>query len=123
MTLQSDVYVSVPSRAGGFGGVDLDPAVARQAMALPGVAGGHTIRRVQLPSPTGPIRLVVIGRDGERSLARTFELKEGRPAEAWPAFQTGDAVLVSEPFASRTGVRRRRHGCACGPRRGTATSG
>ena len=107
MTLQSDVYVSVPSRAGGFGGVDLDPAVAQKAMALPGVAGGHTVRRVQLPSPAGPIRLVVIGTSGTgvRSLARTFELKEGRPAEAWPAFQTRDAVLVSEPFSSRTGVR------------------
>jgi putative ABC transport system permease protein len=104
MTLQSDVYVSVPSRTGGFSGVDLDPAVARAAMKLPGVAEGHTIRRVRLPSPAGPVRLVAMDA-GTRSLARTFELKEGRPAEAWPAFQTGDAVLVSEPFTSRTGVR------------------
>jgi putative ABC transport system permease protein len=103
MTLQSDVYVSVPSRAGGFAGVDLDPEVARQAMALPGVAGGHTIRRVELPSPTGPVRLVVMGETAAK-LAATFELKEGNPATAWPAFQTGDAVLVSEPYASRTGV-------------------
>jgi putative ABC transport system permease protein len=104
MTLQSDVYVSVPSRAGGLSGVALDPEVARRAMALPEVAGGHTIRRVELASPSGPLRLVVIGA-GEPTLARTFELKEGRPATAWPAFQTRDAVLVSEPFASRTGVR------------------
>ncbi|HEY0554710.1 MAG TPA: FtsX-like permease family protein [Thermoanaerobaculia bacterium] len=103
MTLQSDVYVTVASRAGGFSGTDLDPAVAAQALAQPGVAGGHTIRRVELPSASGPIRIVAIGA-GERGLARTFELKEGRPAEAWPAFQTRDAVLVSEPYASRTGV-------------------
>jgi putative ABC transport system permease protein len=103
MTLQSDVYVSVASRAGGFSGTDLDPALAARAFALPGVAGGHTIRRVNLPSPTGPIRIVAMGAD-ERVLARTFELKEGHPAAAWPAFQAGDAVLVSEPFASRTGV-------------------
>jgi putative ABC transport system permease protein len=103
MTLQSDVYVSVPSRAGGFAGVDLDPEVARQAMALPGVAGGHTVHRVELPSPQGPVRLVVIGAT-LANLAATFELKEGNRATAWPAFQTGEAVLVSEPYASRTGV-------------------
>ncbi len=103
MTLQSDVFVAVPSRAGGFAGVDLDPEVARQAMALPGVAGGHTIRRVELPSPKGPVRLVVMGATAA-TLATTFELKEGSRATAWPAFQTGDAVLVSEPYASRTGI-------------------
>ncbi|HEY7214024.1 MAG TPA: ABC transporter permease, partial [Thermoanaerobaculia bacterium] len=37
---------------------------------------------------------------------RSFELKEGRPDEVWPAFQRGGAVLVSEPFAYRTGTRR-----------------
>ena len=56
-TLQSDVYASVPSRAGGFSGADLDPAVAQRALALPGVAGGHTIRRVELASPAEPVEL------------------------------------------------------------------
>ena len=104
MTLQSDVYVAVPSRGGRFRGVDFDPEVARRAMQLPGVAGGHVIHRVELPSPSGPVRLVALGASS-RSLASLYEFKEGRPAEAWPAFQTGDAVLVSEPFSSRTGVR------------------
>jgi putative ABC transport system permease protein len=104
MTLQSDVYVSVPSRAGGFSGIDLDPEIFRRALALPGVAGGHTIRRVELPSPAGPVRLVVMGAS-DRELNRVYELKEGKPAEAWPAFQGRDVVLVSEPFSSRTGVR------------------
>jgi putative ABC transport system permease protein len=103
MTLQSDVYVSAPSQAGGRVGTPLDPEVARRAMALPGVAGGHTIRRVQVPAPGGPVRLVAMGGD-PRSIEKLYEFKEGRPATAWPAFRTGDAVLVSEPFASRTGV-------------------
>ena len=58
-------------------------------------------------SSSPPLRAGPAGGDrGDRraKLARTFELKEGQPAEAWPAFQTGDAVLVSEPFASRTGL-------------------
>ncbi len=104
MSLQSDVYVSVPSRAGGFSGPDLDPEVARRAAALAGVERAALIRRVELPTPEGSIRLVVIGSD-ETGLRRSFELKEGRQDEAWPAFQAGDAVLVSEPYSSRTGVR------------------
>ncbi|HEX9942048.1 MAG TPA: ABC transporter permease [Thermoanaerobaculia bacterium] len=104
MSLQADVYVSVPSRAGGFSGGGLDPEVARRAAALPGIAGVHRIRRVEIPSPSGPIRLVAIGTD-DRGL-RSFDLKDGRPEEAWPAFQRGGAVLVSEPFAYRTGVGR-----------------
>jgi len=104
MTLQSDLYATVPSRAGGFSGSDLDPEVARRAMALPGVTGGHTIRRAELPSASGPVRLVVLG-IANRELERIYELKEGNPGETWPAFQTRDAVLVSEPYSSRTGVR------------------
>jgi putative ABC transport system permease protein len=104
MSLQADVYAAAPSRSGGFSGGRLDPAVARRAAALPGVERVHLIRRVELPSPTGPIRLVVIGTD-DRGL-RQFDLKQGRPGEVWPAFQRGGAVLVSEPFAYRTGAGR-----------------
>ncbi|MFL6193275.1 MAG: FtsX-like permease family protein [Thermoanaerobaculia bacterium] len=104
MSLQSDVYVSVPTRAGGFSGPPLDPAVARRAGTLPGVEAVHEIRRAEVPDPAGPIRMVAIGAP-ERSLRRSFELKEGDPEKVWPAFQRGDAVLVSEPFSSRTGVR------------------
>ncbi len=122
MTLQSDVYVSVASRAGGFSGTDLDPAVAAQALALPGVAGGHTIRRVELPSAAGPIRIVAIGA-GERSLAHTFELKEGRPAEAFgrrsrPATRCWSPSPTPPAPASAPA-----RGCGCAPRGGTATSG
>lgn len=104
MSLQSDVYVSVPSRAGGFSGPDLDPEVARRAAALPGVESAALIRRVELPTAEGPLRLVVLG-SKESSLRGSFELKEGRPEEAWPAFQAGRAVMISEPYSSRTGVR------------------
>jgi putative ABC transport system permease protein len=103
-SLRADVYVSVPSRAGGFSGGRLDPEVARRAAALPGVERVHRIRRVEIPSAAGPLRVVVIGTD-DRGL-RSFELKDGRAHEVWPAFQRGGAVLVSEPFAYRTGTGR-----------------
>ena len=104
MSLQADVFVSAPARAGGFSGAVIDLEVARRAAALAGVERVNSIRRAEIPSPAGPVRLVVIGTDAVG--IRAFELKDGRPGEAWPAFQDGGAVVVSEPFSHRTGVGR-----------------
>lgn len=103
MSLQADIFASVPSRAGGFAGADLDPEVARRAAAVPGIRGIHLLRRVQLPTSEGPIRMLVIGTD-RQGLTTSFELLEGDPDEVWPAFLRGDAVAVSEPFARRHAV-------------------
>jgi putative ABC transport system permease protein len=103
-TLRSDIYLGTPSRAGGFSGGDLDPDVALRMARLPGVKRVNLLRRTELPSPDGPVRLVILGTD-LRGLSG-YELKEGRPSEAWPAFQDQDAVVVSEPFAYRRGVSR-----------------
>jgi putative ABC transport system permease protein len=105
MSLQADVFVSAPTRAGGFSGAAIDPEVARRAAALAGVAQVNSIRRVAIPSASGPVRLVVIGTT-LKGIGRTFELKDGQPGQAWPAFQDGGTVLVSEPFAHRTGTKR-----------------
>jgi putative ABC transport system permease protein len=70
--------------------------------SLPGVERVNLLRRTELPSEDGSIRLVILGTD-LRGLSG-YELKEGRPSEAWPAFQDQDAVVVSEPFAHRRGV-------------------
>ena len=105
-TLQADVYATVPSRGGGYVGPDLDPRIAERAAALPGVARVRTLRRVELPSPQGPIRLIVLGvpRGDVQGLAAAHELQQGDPAVVWPAFLSSDAVLVSEPFSRRHGV-------------------
>jgi putative ABC transport system permease protein len=100
-TLQDDIYVTVPSRGGGFVGADLDPQVARRAAALPGVARVETLRRFEVTTPDGPVRLVVLGTD-RRGLARR-ELQQGRADEVWPAVLNG-AVVVSEPFSRRRGI-------------------
>jgi putative ABC transport system permease protein len=104
MSLQSDVYATVPSRAGGFSGGTIPPEVAQRAAALPGVTRANLLRRIELPSPAGPVRLVALGTD-LATLRSSFELAEGDPDEAWPAFQEEDAVAISEPFSHRTGIR------------------
>ena len=96
-SLQADLYVTAPGRGGGFAGPTLDPALADRAAALPGVARVDRIRRAELYSPTGSVRLVAIDREpGHRGIL----LREGDPAKVWPAFERGE-VIVSEPFARR----------------------
>ena len=101
-TLRSDIYLGIPGRAGGFSGGDLDPEVALRAAQLPGVERVNLLRRTEVPSPDGPMRMVVLGT--ELAGLSGYELKEGRPEETWPAFQERDAVVVSEPFAHRHGM-------------------
>jgi putative ABC transport system permease protein len=101
-TLQDDIYVTVPSRGGGFVGADLDPEVVRRAAALPGVVRVETLRRFEIATPEGPVRLIVLGTD-RWGLAR-HELQQGKADEVWPAVLDGNAVVVSEPFSRRHGV-------------------
>src|SRR6185369_810792 len=44
-TLQDDIYVTAPSRGGGFVGADLDAEVVRKAATVPGVVRVETLRR------------------------------------------------------------------------------
>lgn len=103
MSLQADVYASVPSSGGGFTGGALPPEVAERAAAIPGVIRANLLRRVELPSPAGPVRIVAIGTEVP-NLRSSFELKEGDPDTAWTAFENDGAVVVSEPFSHRTGI-------------------
>jgi putative ABC transport system permease protein len=103
MSLQADIYAAVPSRGGGFTGGTIPPVVALRAEAIPGVVRANLLRRVELPSPAGPVRIVALGTDLP-NLRSSFELKDGDPDEAWPAFEERGAVVVSEPFSHRTGI-------------------
>jgi putative ABC transport system permease protein len=133
--LRADLYVAAAGRPG----TPLDPALAARAATLPGVARVDAIRRAEVGSALGPLRVVAVDLGQSRRaraahlvhvgaelasaqpsrLARTFELREGRPGEAWPRVEAGEAVLVSEPLARRTGLgvgSRLRLRTAAGPR-------
>ena len=105
MTLQADVYVSAPSLASSRTESTLPPDVVERLVSTPGVAATSTNRTVWIHSPDdgAPVRVVALG-IGARSY-RAFHFKEGAPDAAWPAFQDAGAVLVSEPFAYRHGLR------------------
>jgi putative ABC transport system permease protein len=95
----ADVYVAAPGPVGSRADATLDPAVVARLYAAPGVAGVGTYRRVTVRSSVGPTQLVVL-----RPAApgrRQFRFVGGRPDAIWPAFQDGEGVIVSEPYAYR----------------------
>ncbi|MDT0631151.1 FtsX-like permease family protein [Rubrivirga litoralis] len=114
--LQSDVYVQPPATVFRRGGAVLDPALARDLAALPGVERTDAIRIRTLDglvrsggnsggagdgSSAGRFDLVVSRIDATRAGVNRY--KEGS-AEAFAAAAPGGAVAVSEPFAFRFGV-------------------
>jgi putative ABC transport system permease protein len=96
-SLQDDLYVSVPAGYGGFGGVPLAAELAVRAARVPGVAAVHGARRVELPSPSGPIRLLAL--DPDRRRFGGFQLLEGDRESVWRRVALGGEAMVSEPYS------------------------
>jgi putative ABC transport system permease protein len=98
-TLRADVYISAPSLVGSRPDATLDPELVARLAATPGVARASTSRGVVVQSPRGPAQVVALDIDPSRPPRWRF--RSGGDAGVWD----GDAVIVSEPFANRHGVR------------------
>lgn len=92
--LRADVYIAqhVLHKASG-----IDPALVTRIGALPEVRSLSTGRWVDLQAEEGPLQLYVA--ELERSAFDSYQLVEGTSEKIWPTFSSGDAVIVSEPFA------------------------
>lgn len=101
-TLAADVYVS-PVRPG-HGGTraPLPAELAARVAALPGVDRVNTLRRVQIDTPRGPVRLAAA--DLDQRGRDSFHLVRGEARAAWRAVSGKGAVLISEPFAFHHGL-------------------
>ena len=98
-TLRADVYISAPSLVGNRADATLDPELVARLAATPGVARASTSRGVVVQSPRGPAQVVALDIDPARPPRWRF--RSGDDRGVWD----GDAVIVSEPFANRHGVR------------------
>ncbi len=96
-TLQADVYFGVQRGT-------LDPELFRALTALPGVEAYSTSRRAWIEDAAGRTRVLAVEM-APGSYAGT-EILDGDPAAVWPAFESEDVVLVSEPYAYQKQVRR-----------------
>jgi putative ABC transport system permease protein len=98
-TLQADLYLS----AAGPSGAVLRPDFIAEVRALPEIAAVSTGRRFRLEDARGITEIFVL--DPAPGSSKGFRFKAGDPAAAWTSFLRGDAILVSEPYATHHRLR------------------
>ena len=99
VTLQADIYLSLPSQVGYRSPGAIPPELIDRIAGDPDIAGLNTYRRVEIDSEYGITRLTALELDSRGEGAFTW--KSGGPEAALRAFRDEGAVLVSEPFAHR----------------------
>ncbi|MEX2046623.1 MAG: FtsX-like permease family protein, partial [Chloroflexota bacterium] len=102
-TLVADVYVSLPGTSASRATGTLWPELLDAFVAHPAVVGHSTYRGIDVLEERGGYRLVALDLD-ERGLG-AFDFLEGDAEQIMRAFQAGDGVIVSEPFAFRRELR------------------
>lgn len=100
-TLQSDFYLRLEPGTPAQAGAGLSPEGIAELAALPGVEGLSLSRWLRLATPAGELQLRAI-EPGPRGWG--LAIIEGDPERAWEAFASGNAVVVSEPFARKNSL-------------------
>jgi putative ABC transport system permease protein len=100
-TLRADFHLRLEPGASAKASEALSPARVGEIASLPGVGGLSLTRWLRLPTRHGDLLLRAL-EPGPRGWG--ISIIEGDPAGAWEALLSGDSVVVSEPFARRTGI-------------------
>lgn len=103
-TLQSDIYVSAPSAVSGQNSIALNPGIDALALKLPGVLSVSTGRSIEVKTQVGEIDMLVIKPHGNTDAG--FELIATAGDQAWPHWASNEAVMISEPVATKHGLTR-----------------
>ena len=101
--LNADLYLAPPAMEDSGGSETVWPAALAVLRETPGVAMVSTYRRVMVDLDGHPIQVMAV--DLAPASQSGYHLIAGDPATAWRAFQTSEAILVSEPLAYRRGLR------------------
>ncbi len=104
-SLPADLYLSAGAApTGGLDGVrpGFDPELIERLRAVEGVAAMSVLRQTSVRSGDGESRLIAV--DLAPGSFRSFAFKSGEPEAIRPAFELGELVIVSEPYAARTGA-------------------
>jgi putative ABC transport system permease protein len=96
-TLQSDLYVAVPTQGAVPDAAQLPPRLLERLRDIEGVAELSVARRVQVQADTGPV--VLLGLSPSSVSPRGFSLDADALPDLWSRFAAGEVVLVSEPYA------------------------
>ena len=102
--LNADLYIAPPSiEDGGNRSEALHPDALAVLRETPGVAGVSTYRGTRMDLDDRPVMLIAV--DLAPASQAGYRLIDGDADLVWPAFQTGEAILISEPLAYRRGLR------------------
>ena len=113
VTLLADIYVSPPSSGVNNPDNVMDPALAQEFKAVPGVRAVTTLLRLPASFIEGSTKqpdprwqkaeMLVVHAETNRQAA-SFVWSDGPPGDVWRAMLANDEVQVSEPFANRYGI-------------------
>jgi putative ABC transport system permease protein len=101
-TLQGDIYISAPSLTANASSAEIDPQVVQTVRNWPGVARVDVLRSVTVDSPNGPVH--VAATDNPSILNERLFISTVGPAATLQGRLLKGGVLVSEPFANRSGI-------------------
>ncbi len=101
--LQADVYAQPPSLVARGGNASLAPEVVAALRATPGAQATYTIRSLDARTQFGATQLIAMS--GGIVQEQSFGLKAGDAETVWPRLRSGEAALISEPYAFRHGVQ------------------
>ena len=103
VSLGSDVYITSRTALSPRLDAGLSPLVAARVRGAAGVGEVKTIRSVVVGTSDGDVRLTALG-TGFDDFNMPRRYKAGDPAAIWDEWQRGDVVVVSEPYAYRSGA-------------------
>jgi putative ABC transport system permease protein len=103
-SLQGDVYVSTQSLRSTRLDTAMDPRAVAIARSDPAAASTLAVRVVTVESKNGPLDLVAVTTNRPMN-PKLFIASQGTPRQAWDSLNDG-AVLLSEPLASRLGIKK-----------------
>jgi putative ABC transport system permease protein len=101
--LNADLYIAPPGVEDGDRSQAFSPAALAALRDTPGVAAVSTYRAMTVDLDGRPVTLIAV--DLAPAAQAGYHLIAGDPAAAWRTFQTGAAVLISEPLAYRRRLR------------------
>ncbi len=97
--LRADMYVSLPSTGTTASAQALDAGLAAAILAIPQVRALSSVRRINIDSSRGQTELAAYGLNDPAWAG--FRFIQGEADKIRLAFEHGDTVIVSEPYAWR----------------------
>lgn len=102
--LRADIYVTTVGTGTGRNKPPLDPAVVERLSRVAGAEKFSLTRRITIESAGGATDIFAM--EMPRSTFVGYRFKEGTPEEAWASFESGESVVVSEPYSFRHRLHR-----------------